>query len=354
MSLLLAISALAFLLSLLNFISIRTVSNKATTISKKISILIPMRNEVQNAQDCITALIAQKGLVDFEIIVLDDESTDGTSQVLSEFPEIKVCKGQALPQGWLGKNWACHQLSQAATGEILVFLDADVRVREHAVASAIYQMGNWDFISPYPRQLSVGFIESIFQPLLHWSWFASVPLIISQRFKVKSMVVANGQFLVINKASYLAAGGHEEIKAEVLDDLELAKLLVANGFQGNVAEGSDVADCLMYRTPKELISGYQKSLWRAFGGLAGSIFVALLLISTGVLSLILAIAGSVLAALSFILILASRLLSSLKAKEPFSKALWHPLAVLIFVAILIYSWIGKYRGSLKWRDRVIS
>jgi ABC-type sugar transport system permease subunit len=70
--------------------------------------------------------------------------------------------------------------------------------------------------------------------------------------------------------------------------------------------------------------------------------------------LILAIAGSVLAALSFILILASRLLSSLKAKEPFSKALWHPLAVLIFVAILIYSWIGKYRGSLKWRDRVIS
>jgi uncharacterized membrane protein len=110
----------------------------------------------------------------------------------------------------------------------------------------------------------------------------------------------------------------------------------------------------MYRTPKELISGYQKSLWRAFGGLAGSIFVALLLLSTGVLSLILAIAGSALAAVSFILILASRLLSSLKAKEPISKALWHPVAVLIFVAILIYSWIGKYRGSLKWRDRVIS
>jgi glycosyltransferase involved in cell wall biosynthesis len=354
MSLLLAISTLAFLLSLLNFISIRTVLNKPTTISKKISILIPMRNEAQNARDCITTLFAQKGLIDFEIIALDDESTDGTSQILSEFPSIKVLKGQALPQGWLGKNWACHQLSHAATGEILVFLDADVRVREHAVASAIHQMGNWDFISPYPRQLSVGFIESIFQPLLHWSWFASVPLIISQRFKVKSMVVANGQFLVINKASYLVAGGHEEVKDEVLDDLELAKSLVANGFQGNVAEGSDVADCLMYRTPKELISGYQKSLWRAFGGLMGSIFVALLLLSTGVLTLILAIAGSVLAAVSFILILASRLLSSLRAKESISKALWHPLAVLIFVAILIYSWIGKYRGSLKWRDRVIS
>ena len=354
MSLLLAISALAFFLSLVNFISIRTVSNKPATISKKISILIPMRNEVQNARDCITALIAQKGLIDFEIIVLDDESTDGTSQILSQFSEIKVLKGQALPQGWLGKNWACHQLSQAATGEILVFLDADVRVREYAIASTVYQMGNWDFISPYPRQLSIGFIESIFQPLLHWSWFASVPLIISQKFRVKSMVVANGQFLVIKKVAYLTAGGHEKIKTEVLDDLELAKSLVANGFQGNVAEGSHVADCLMYRTPKELISGYQKSLWRAFGGLVGSVFVALLLLSTGVLSLILAIAGSTLAATSFVLILSSRALSSLKAKEPISKALWHPLAVLIFVAILIYSWIGKYRGSLKWRDRVIS
>jgi glycosyltransferase involved in cell wall biosynthesis len=354
MSLLVTISALAFLLSLLNFLSIRTVLNKPTTISKKISILIPMRNEEQNARDCITALIAQKGLIEFEIIVLDDESTDGTSRVLSEFPKIQVRKGQALPQGWLGKNWACHQLSQAATGEILVFLDADVRVREHAIASAVYQMDDWDFISPYPRQLSIGFIESIFQPLLHWSWFASVPLIISQKFRVKSMVVANGQFLVINKASYLAADGHEEIKSEVLDDLELAKSLVANGFRGNVAEGSDVADCLMYRTPKELISGYQKSLWRAFGGLVGSIFVALLLLSTGVLSLILAIAGSTLAAVSFILILSSRALSSLKAKEPISKTFWHPVAVLIFVAILIYSWVGKYRGSLKWRDRVIS
>jgi chlorobactene glucosyltransferase len=106
MSLLLAISALAFLLSLLNFLSIRTVLNKPNTISKKISILIPMRNEVQNARNCIIALIAQKGLIEFEIIVLDDESTDGTSQVLSEFPKIQVRKGQALPQGWLGKNWA--------------------------------------------------------------------------------------------------------------------------------------------------------------------------------------------------------------------------------------------------------
>lgn len=351
---LLIVSALAFLLSLLNFLTIRRVRDIPATINKKVSILIPMRNEARNVRDCINTVMAQKGLTDFEVIVLDDHSTDDTSALLSEFKEIKTITGQSLPQGWLGKNWACHQLSQAASGEILVFFDADVRLRENAVASAILAMGSWDFISPYPRQLSIGFIESIFQPLLHWSWFASVPLIISQRFKVKSMVVANGQFLVINKMAYLTAGGHAEIKGEVLDDLELAKLLVTNGFSGNVAEGSDVADCLMYQTPMELFSGYQKSLWRAFGGLAGSIFVALLLLSTGLLSLILALAGSELAALSFILILCSRTLSSIRAKNSITKGIWHPVAILIFVGVLTYSWIGKYRGSLKWRDRVIS
>ncbi len=354
MLLILIISALAFLLSLLNFLTIRRVKNRPATINKKISILIPMRNEARNVRDCISSVIAQKGLTDFEIIVLDDHSTDDTSVFLSEFKEIKTIPGQSLPQGWLGKNWACHQLSQAASGEILVFLDADVRLCENAIASAITAMGNWDFISPYPRQLSIGFIESTFQPLLHWSWFASVPLIISQRFRVKSMVVANGQFLVINKMAYLTAGGHAEIRVEVLDDLELAKLLVMKGFRGNVAEGSDVADCLMYQTPTELFSGYQKSLWRAFGGLAGSIFVALLLLSTGLLSLILALAGSGIAALSFILVLSSRALSSIRAKNSITKVLWHPVAILIFVGILTYSWIGKYRGTLKWRDRVIS
>jgi glycosyltransferase involved in cell wall biosynthesis len=347
-------SAIALFLTTLNSLTMRVVKNQQSNISRKVSILIPMRNEEINVVGCLDSIINQKGLADFEVIVLDDNSTDKTADKLTQYPKLKVISGAPLPEQWLGKVWACHQLSQAATGEVLVFLDADVRLAENAIASAISKMGNWSFISPYPKQFSIGLPEKIFQPLLHWSWLSSVPLLIAQKFGIKSMSVANGQFFVIDKKAYESCGGHLKIKAEVLDDLALSKSLLESGYKGGVAEGSQVASCTMYTTFNQLIKGYQKSLWSAFGGVAGSIFVSLLLLSTGVLSFIFAVAGSKLAAISFLFIYLSRIISSLRSGESAVTAIAHPIAVLIFIYINIYSWIGKVRGNLTWRDRVIA
>ena len=236
----------------------------------------------------------------------------------------------------------------------MVFLDADVRLTENAVASTINKMGSWAFISPYPKQLSIGIPEKIFQPLLHWSWLASVPLFIAQKFGIKSMSVANGQFFVVNKAAYELCGGHEKIKDEVLDDLALARSLLSAKFKGGVVEGSQIATCTMYANFSQLIQGYQKSLWKAFGGFVGNIFALALLISTGVISFVAAVGGSKFAALSFIFIYLSRIISSIRSGESTSTAIAHPIAVLIFTYINFKSWIGKVRGNLIWRDRVIS
>jgi glycosyltransferase involved in cell wall biosynthesis len=348
------LSTAALFLTILNSFTIKVVKNQSNHVAKKISILIPMRNEEINVAGCLESIFNQKGLLDFEVIVLNDHSIDATEEKLTAYPQAKLLQGTELPVGWLGKIWACHQLSQVATGEILVFLDADVRLAENAVASAITKMGKWNFISPYPKQLSIGWLEKIFQPLLHWSWLASVPLLIAQRFGIKSMSVANGQFFVVEKSAYLKCGGHQGIKNEVLDDLALSKSLIASDFIGGVAEGSQVASCLMYQSFNQLVRGYQKSLWSAFGGIAGSILVSVLLFATGVLSLIFALAGSKLAAISFLLIYLSRIISSLRSGETTLTAIAHPIAVLIFIYISIYSWIGKLRGTLTWRDRVIS
>lgn len=353
MEALLVLPGLAFLLVLFNSLSIRVVINKPAVVSEEVSILIPMRNEEKNVSGCVETVINQVGLESFEILVLNDESVDQTKQELSKFTQIKALEGKKLPNGWLGKLWALDQLVEESKGEYLVFLDADVRLTSNAVASGIKTMREWDFMSAYPKQIMGGFLQRIFQPLLQWSWMSSVPLLVSQKLSIKSMVVANGQFLIIKRDAYLKSGGHKLIKAEVLDDLMIAKQLVRSGFKGGVAEGSQVASCNMYESSMQLIKGYQKSLWKAFGSPIGGLLVVIILFVSGVLPFVLALLGSEIGLISYALIVASRILSAIRTNTIPNTAILHPVAVILLILLIAYSWIGKLSNSLTWRDRSV-
>jgi len=354
MQLYLLLSGLALALTLLNALTIKVVKNNSATITKSVSILIPMRNEEQNVIECINSVSAQEGLKNFEIIVLDDHSEDQTADLLSKFMNISKLNGTNLPDDWLGKLWACQQLADASTGEYLVYIDADVRLSRNAVASAILEMGKWDFISPYPKQIAIGFVQRLFQPLLQWSWLASVPLFISQKLGIKSMAVANGQFLIIKRDAYFKSGGHQSIKSEVIDDIMLARQLLASGYSGGVAEASQVASCHMYKTAGELVNGYRKSLWKAFGSIFGTSVAILILFISGVAPFIGAIFGSKIGLISFGLIVLSRFISSIRTGTIPNTALLHPLAIVFLIGLIIYSWIGKLTNTLTWRDRKLS
>jgi len=354
MQLYLLLSGLALALTLLNALTIKVVKNNSATITKSVSILIPMRNEEQNVIECINSVSAQEGLKNFEIIVLDDHSEDQTADLLSKYMNISKLNGTNLPDDWLGKLWACQQLADASTGEYLVYIDADVRLSRNAVASAILEMGKWDFISPYPKQIAIGFVQRLFQPLLQWSWLASVPLFISQKLGIKSMAVANGQFLIIKRDAYFKSGGHQSVKSEVIDDIMLARQLLASGYSGGVAEASQVASCHMYKTASELVNGYRKSLWKAFGSFFGTCVAILILFISGVAPFISAIFGSKIGLISFGLIVLSRVIASVKTGTIPNTALLHPLAIIFLIGLIIYSWIGKLTNTLTWRDRTLS
>jgi hypothetical protein len=214
-------------------------------------------------------------------------------------------------------------------------------------------MGNWDFVSPYPRQIASGFIQKVFQPLLQWSWLASVPLLLAQKLSIKSMAVANGQFLIVKRQAYFNSGGHAAIKSEVLDDLMLAKQLLEHGYKGGVAEGSQVAKCQMYQSNLELFKGYQKSLWKAFGTIPGTILAIMLLITTGVLPIVNALLGSTTGLIAFGLIAVSRVIASLRTSSLPNTALLHPIATILLLVLIAYSWFGKMTKSLTWRDRSV-
>ena len=250
MLLILVLTSCGTLLTLLNSLTMRVVRNRDSAyVSQSISILVPMRNEESNVDGVVTSIQASRNLALWSLTALDDSCSDATLQKL-EKNGVTALHGTELPEGWLGKNWACWQLAQETDGEYLVFLDADVRIAPDAIASSITLMKKleWDFISPYPRQVARTFLERIFQPLLQWSWLASVPLRLAERLGISSMTIANGQFLIIKRSAYEAIGGHKTIRGQVLDDLRITRALIDSGFRGGVADASEVASCRMTKS----------------------------------------------------------------------------------------------------------
>jgi glycosyltransferase involved in cell wall biosynthesis len=190
----------------------------AAPVTERVSVLLPARDEAGRIGPAVRALLAATGVPDLELIVYDDGSTDGTGALARAAaagdPRALVLTGADLdpPPGWLGKAWACHRLAGAATGSVLVFVDADVTVRPDALARTVglLRSASLDLVSPYPRQLAGSAAERLVQPLLQWSWLALLPLRWAERTRRPSAAVANGQLLCVDADAYRRAGGHAE------------------------------------------------------------------------------------------------------------------------------------------------
>ena len=336
-------------LRLFNTLSLRTPRNNARVL-ERVSILIPARNEESVIGACVSSALGQAGLDDFEVIVLDDASTDGTAAALLSITDSKlqvIASHAALPEGWLGKPWACERLGEAATGSVLVFIDADVRLAPHAVVAAVNELrtSGLQLLSPQPRQVADTWLERLIQPLLAWSWQTTLPLWLAERTRWTILSAAIGQFLVVDADAYRAQGGHASVRAEVIDDINLLKAFKRAGFNGVIANGSELAECRMYRTMSELVAGYGKSAWQAFGGPLGSLAVnaAFAFFFIWPLWVLLspwsAPEERAAASLALVLIWLTRLLSGHSAHDRiWPDALFHPLSGIAFMALNLWSW----------------
>ena len=180
----------------------------------------------------------------------------------------------------MGKPWACQRLAEAALADdpagrpdLLLFVDADVVLAPDAVRriAALMRDSGLDLASPYPRQVAITAAERLVQPLLQWSWMTTLPLGVAEDSPRPSLTAANGQVLAITPAAYQRSGGHTTVRHEVLEDIALARAVKAVGGRANVTDGTDLATCRMYTSRTELVDGYTKSLWAAFGSPAGSV-----------------------------------------------------------------------------------
>jgi len=347
---------LVLLIALLNFFTIRIPRNKSM-ISKSVTVLLPVRNEQSNVGPCVVGLMAQKDVKQLQVIIINDQSTDNTAEVLIEAigadSRFTVIQSQGPREGWLGKVSALQAGFERSTGEVIICLDADVRLEPDAIARSVNQLEDLslDFISPYPRQLAGTFSEKLIQPLLHWSWMSTVILRLAEKVPHRSTAVANGQFFLIRTSALRAIDGFTSVSSKILDDVELARSLIAAGFKGVVTEGSEIAHTRMYTNFDEIRQGYGKSLHKAFGGALGAIVASLFIAATGIAPVLLALDGYFLGVIAYFCIAFTRALSAIRSRSNPLYAFLHPLSAALLIYLIAYSWAK--RGSIQWKGRPV-
>ncbi|AVT41836.1 glycosyl transferase [Plantactinospora sp. BB1] len=335
-----------------------------------VAVLLPVRDEATRVGPCLRALLAQRGVPELEIVVLDDGSTDGTAEVVRAVAagdrRVRLLDGAPLPPGWLGKPYACQQLADRAgpKARVLVFVDADVTLRPYAVAAAVHTLRSAEavLLSAYPRIVAGSAAERLVQPLLQWLWLTFLPLAAMERSPRPSLAAAGGQFLVLDRAGYRRAGGHAAVRDRVLEDIELARAVKRSGGRIALADGSRLAQCRMYGSWPELRDGYTKSLWAAFGSPAGATAVVLLLLLLYALPPLLAVGAALggaptvalAALLGYLFGVLGRLVSArATGGRGWPDALAHPLSVALLGWLTIRSYHLRRRGRLSWRGRPV-
>jgi len=337
-----------------NFLQIRT-PKRTSELLETVGVIVPMRNEAENVEGLVATLAAQEG--SFHFYLLDDNSEDQTFELLQQFTandsRFTVHKGAALADKWIGKTWALQQLYEASQEEVLVSLDADVRLSNDALNKAVTTLhgARLDFVSPYPRQIAQSFAERLIQPLLQWSWLTTVPLRYAERSGQKSMAVANGQFFVVRRSALKSIGGYQTVKHAVIDDVFLARELIKSGSSGTVINGSAIAETHMYNSWNEIEAGYGKSLNKAFGSIVGAVFVIAFLFITSIAPLILGLLGNPYGWFGFAAIVGTRVLSAIKSRGNVLDSVLHPISVVALIYLIVYSYL--MRGNIQWKGRTV-
>ncbi|TVP58584.1 MAG: glycosyltransferase [Gemmatimonadales bacterium] len=233
----------------------------------QVSIVVPARNEARNVERCLESLARMEGVA-FEVILVDDRSTDDTARIARTVApgrarELRVIDGEPLPEGWFGKPWACRQGANAARGQLLLFTDADTEHHPDLLVRSLAAMREDDaaVLSLLGRQEMGTVGERLVQP--------QVFTLIGLRFRSLDRVIdperwteaiANGQFVLVERDAYEAIGGHEAVRGEVVEDLRLAQELVRAGHRLTVRQGEDVFSTRMYTSLRELVDGWTKNV----------------------------------------------------------------------------------------------
>ena len=343
--------------TLINLLSVPRLRPRLPRRFPRVSVVIPARDEERAIERTVRALLAQT-YPELELIVVNDRSADRTGEILGQFPGITVVDNEEPPPGWLGKPWALHQGSLRATGELLLFVDADVLYEPDAITAAVAHFeergDDVALLMLFPDFEAHGFWEHVSMPNLTMFAFTLAPLWLANRTRIVAMAVGAGTGNLVRRDLYEAAGGHEKLRSAVIDDVGLARVMRGAGHRTEVVRAEQYVRVRMYHGLREIVDGFTKNSFAVLGySYVGAAATLALTAFLHLLPFALALTGDPRTLLTIALIALTRVILFSSFNYRLDNALLaHPLMIAIWTWILIRSiWLTGIRRRLHWRGR---
>ncbi len=360
--------ALGLLTALSNFLSIHRFDQyPRASVFPRVSVLIPARNEAANIEACVRSLLDQD-YPDFEVIVLDDHSEDETRLILSRLARtsnrLRVLDGHPLPENWLGKHWACHQLAQAASGELLLFTDADTRhapaMLRDSVSALLAERA--DLVTAFPCEEAVTWGEKLIIPVIGFGIFSFLPVTLARWLGWSGLSVTIGQFMLFRRAAFEAIGGYEAVRNHLVDDVMLGRRILQHGFTWRLMDGTRHVSCRMYRSFWQAVDGFTKNIFAFFDYRLSLFVIAWAWMAVVFLAPAFVIAARLLdfpflpypPSLAWAAVFESLLLWGLayqRFRFPLYLVFLYPLSFGLFVLIALRSLVFTLLGQSTWKGR---
>lgn len=333
--------------------------HKISASDELVSVLIPARNEEQNISNLLVDLQHQT-YKNIEILVFDDQSTDRTAEIVSDMAKydtrIKLITSKGLPEGWLGKNYACHNLAQNANGKFLLFLDADVRAEQLLITRTVRyaQKHKTKLLSIFPTQKMHTTGEKAVVPIMNYILLTLLPLVLVLRSKFKSLAAANGQFMLFETKNYKKLNPHELLKAEKVEDIKIAQLYKKCGLKVACISGNSDVSCRMYTNYKTSIDGFSKNIVMFFGNSYLLAFVFWLVTTFGFVVVLAALPFKFFILLNLIAIV-TRIFVSIASNQNSMQNLLLLLPQQLNIGIVLFKSISyKKNKAYQWKGRTVT
>jgi len=351
--------ALRTFISFVNLMSPLHLPDQKPASFSKVSVLIPARNEEAVLGRLLDSLEKQ-GYPDFEVIICDDHSSDNTEEILNwiagEDERFHWFLGEKLQEDWLGKNFACYQLAQKASGKYLIFLDADVELSPDAITKAVafFQENGLSLISIFPQQKMETFAERITVPVMNWILQSLLPMILVRKTNFPSLSAANGQMMMFDAENYRTRQWHSRVRNQNVEDIRLARMMKAEGLKIAVLLGNNDVFCRMYRKFDEAVVGFSRNIHEYFGGRRFVMLAFWFIICLGPFIVFFA-TGWTFFSLFVLFVLANRLfVAAANRQNIFLSVLLHPLQMISFTAVVFYNIFRRIKKETTWKGRKIN